>query len=528
MGQTAAMTESPLPLDLGPVPLSSDAQAWELGPDERVARVLIDEPAIDRVFDYVVPARWADIVRVGSIVRVDLRGRRVRGWVTELDFEPRVNVALRSITKVTGLGPPPGIISLGAWAADRWVGRVAQFLRTASPPTAVSQVTRSEPSTGMPVATTELAVTAFSHPVSVIRLPPAGDPTPVILAAAARGRTLVLTPTVSDARGVALRLRRAGITTAIMPRDWDQSAGGAVTVGTRSAAFAPIGPLDAVVVIDEHDESYQEQAAPTWNARDVVIERSRRDGAPCVLLSPSPSLDALEVGELLTVSRSEERSGWPVLDVVDRRNDDPATGEWCSHRLSQLLQSDVSIACVINRKGRARIVVCHACGDLPRNSAGRALMLGDGELVDPTTGEGRPIVCVSCGSTRFRRLRLGVSGVGEELEAMARRPVAELTGDDPIVPAEVDLYVGTEALLHRLDHVDVVVFLDFDQELMASRYRAGEQAMALLVRAARLVGPRADGGRVVIQTRVPDHEVIDAALHADPGTVGRSRAKPAT
>jgi primosomal protein N' (replication factor Y) len=39
----------------------------------------------------------------------------------------------------------------------------------------------------------------------------------------------------------------------------------------------------------------------------------------------------------------------------------------------------------------------------------------------------------------------------------------------------------------------------------------------LVVRAARLVGPRAAGGRVLVQTRLPRHEVIDAAVRADPG-----------
>src|SRR5205823_4308747 len=47
------------------------------------------------------------------------------------------------------------------------------------------------------------------------------------------------------------------------------------------------------------------------------------------------------------------------------------------------------------------------------------------------------------------------------------------------------------------------------------RYRAAEQAMALLARAARLLGGRG-GGRLLLQTRLPRHEVIDAAVHADP------------
>src|SRR5205807_8749784 len=84
-------------------------------------------------------------------------------------------------------------------------------------------------------------------------------------------------------------------------------------------------------------------------------------------------------------------------------------------------------------------------------------------------------------------------------------------------PPDGDLLVGTEAVLHRVPDARLVAFLDFDQELLAPRYRAAEEALALLARAARLIGPRATGGRIVVQTRLPDHETIDAALHADPG-----------
>ena len=110
----------------------------------------------------------------------------------------------------------------------------------------------------------------------------------------------------------------------------------------------------------------------------------------------------------------------------------------------------------------------------------------------------------------------GVSRLREELEAAAARPVGEVVGDSTELAA-VDVYVGTEALLHRVRNIDVVAFLDFDAELLAPRYRAGEQAMALLVRAARLVGPRQLGGTVMVQTTVPDHPVLTAAVLSDPG-----------
>jgi len=67
-----------------------------------------------------------------------------------------------------------------------------------------------------------------------------------------------------------------------------------------------------------------------------------------------------------------------------------------------------------------------------------------------------------------------------------------------------------------------VAFLDFDQELLASRYRAGEEALALLARASRLVGGRQRAGKVLVQTRAPGHPVIEAALLADPGRLAAS------
>jgi primosomal protein N' (replication factor Y) len=84
--------------------------------------------------------------------------------------------------------------------------------------------------------------------------------------------------------------------------------------------------------------------------------------------------------------------------------------------------------------------------------------------------------------------------------------------------------VGTEAVLHRVPSADAVAFLDIDQELTAARYRAPEQALALLALGARLVRGREQHGRLQVQTRQPDHPVLEAAVHADPGRVAAVEA----
>jgi primosomal protein N' (replication factor Y) (superfamily II helicase) len=495
----------------------------------RAARVLVDEPAIDKRFDYLVPESLGDQLRVGDRVRIDLAGRRVGGWIVDLDVEPPEAVALRPLARWPGRGPGAGLIDLAGWAAWRWAGRPASFLRTASPERVVADLPRPaparRPALGPPSAAGRLAADALRHGRSVVRLPPVADPAGVALAAAGLGHTLVLCPTAAQAGAVADRLARAGVAVARHPRGWAQGAAGATVVGTRAAAWAPVAGLAAVVVIDEHDEAHQQEQAPTWHARDVAAERARRAGVPCVLTSSTPSLEALAWGRLVTPSRSDERAGWPVVDVVDMRRQDPRTG-LLPPPLVRLLRSDRRVVCVLNRTGRARLLACAACGELARceRCDAHVSQPSDHELACARCGTVRPVVCLACGAGRMKALRQGVTRVRDEIEALVGEPVAEVTGATGSPPARTRVVVGTEATLHQVARADVVAFLDADQELLAPRYRAAEQALGLLARAARLVGGKAGEGRLVVQTFVPRHEVVQAALHGDPTRVSEAEA----
>jgi primosomal protein N' (replication factor Y) len=501
------------------------AGRFQTGAEPLIARVAVDVPAIDREFDYLVPDKFAGAARVGTIVRVALHGRRVRGWITALGSEPAPGVELQPIAKITGFGPPTDLIDLATWAAWRWAGRRTSFLRAASPDRAISGLPsrprraegalESQPPAAV-VTPEPLAEAALGNDRCVLRLPPAGDRFPVIAAALRRGPALVLTASTSDAVHLAQRLRRAGHPVALLPHDWAQAAaGGSTVVGTRAAAWAPAPDFASVLVLDAHDDAHVEERAPTWNAWAVGAERAARAGVPCVAVTPTPTLELLAWGDLITPSRAEERNGWPPLEVVDRREDDPRRGLY-SERIVPLLRSGERVLCILNRKGRATLLACAACGELTRcEHCDGPMSQSEGVLRCRRCGQSRPALCNHCGGQRLKQLRIGVTRVREELEALAGTPVGEVTADTEAVP-DTAVIVGTEALLHRVPKAHGVVFLDFDQELLAPRYTASESALGLLARAGRIVGGRRRGGRVIVQTRVPDHEVIAAALHADP------------
>jgi primosomal protein N' (replication factor Y) (superfamily II helicase) len=484
-------------------------------------------PALGRAFDYLVPDGMDGRVGVGSLVRITLQGRRVGGWVVGLDSTPPPGTALQPLAKVTGWGPPPDLVDLAEWAAHRWAGRPVAFLRTASPSRAVTGVPEPwTPSQPVPTTDDDRAESAFTvsdaWASTVVRLAPAADRFPLVLAACRRGNALVILPSVAEAEGLGVRLRRARVPVAVMPDEWAQARGGATVVGARSAAWAPVVDLAAVLVLDEHDEAHKQEQTPGWHARDVVVERARRAGVPCVLASPCPSLEALETGRLVTQPRSVERVGWPIVDVIDRRQDEPGRTGLYSPRLVELLRGGGRVLCVLNRKGRARLLACAACGEMAGcERCGAALGQAEpGTLTCLRCDLSRPTVCAACGGTRMKLLRVGVTRAAEELAALARTEVAEVTGDSvPGSLSEARIYVGTEAVLHQVSHADVVAFLDLDQELLAPRYRAAEEALALLARASRILGGRRRDGRLVLQTRLPEHEVVQAALHADPSRV---------
>lgn len=532
----------------------------------RICRVIPDHRALDRALDYLVPSELDADVAVGSIVRVPLQGRRVRGWVVADNVDPEAQRdRLRSVLEVVSIGPPPELVELTAWAAWRWAGPRAAFLRAASPALLVPALAAGAmESTGALAAlqrvsqggsqgelktdgascgggptieaeALELAAEAKATAHAVVRWPPAIGVDALLSALLeGEGSGLVIAPDArAGVRQVEL-LRSRGIPTVMLRADqsarqrvaaWTRARrGNCVVVGGRLAAWVPLPDLRRIVVIDDLDESLQSERAPIWHARDLCAERARRGGVQITMVSPVPSLESTEPAtQRFSPSRTTERAGWPLVEVIDRREDFSTPGALSSglaKALQRTLETGDRVVCVLNRRGGARLLACRECRNIVRcencGAAGAEDATVDPvELVCPRCSQRWPRLCTSCGSTRLSVVRAGIARLGRELAVLTRVAVGAVDAASKELP-DTPVLIGTEAVLHRVMHAGLVAFLDFDQELFAPRYRAGEQALWLLVRAARLVGPRSVGGRILVQTRTPQHEVLRAALYADP------------
>ena len=545
MGGDTAGRRPAFALAFEPAPLNEASS-----PVLRCVRLRTDVAGVPKVFDYIVPARWAEDVRVGARVRVELHGRRVGGWVVEDDVTPPEGVELRPLKAWSGWGPPPSVVDLARWAAWRWAGPISFFLGVGSPRESVRRLPAVPVRAAAGAGAVGAGLGGFrggrvggggggavgiggGEGAAFLRLAPTTDLLDVVLAvvddpatAARPGGVLVVVPGSVGPRVCA----PAWCGVAIRPRPiwaWAR-AGWPIVVGSRAAAWAPLPRLAAAVVLDAHDESYREESAPTYSAVDVITERARRDECPCILTSPCPPVVTSAGRSLVAQPAAVERAG--LVHHRERGSTGGGSTQW-----------DVLRGIRPPRPLRARRSRCHRgawtvgvllrpdgsgsdFGVRPLRRAGAVHHVwrrrGAVRIRTPlsTLSERAPLICAACGRMRMKTLRAGVTRLREELAALLGVEVGEVSGASKLAdvpPAPV--LIGTEAVLHRIRRAAAVVFLDIDLHLLAPRFSATDETLSLLVHASRLVGPRRGpaSARVLVQTRVPDHPVLLAVARGE-------------
>ena len=308
-----------------------------------------------------------------------------------------------------------------------------------------------------------------------------------------------------------------------------------VLVGTRSAVFAPLARPGLFIVDEEHDLSFKQQDGFRYSARDLAVVRARDAGAPIVLGSATPSLEAIgnvRRGRyrLLELPRRAGGASPPRIDVVDLRSR-PFDNGLCDvliEAIEEVKARSEQALLFINRRGYAPRLLCHACGwvaDCGRCDAHLVLHHADGRLRCHHCGAERALIaeCPECGSGDVRRLGLGTERVAGALESRIEGlRVARMDRDatrrrgaleavlDRVHAGDADVVVGTQMLAkgHHFPNVTLVAILDADGGLFGIDFRATERMAQLLLQVAGRAGRGDRPGRVLLQTHHPNHPLL--------------------
>ena len=455
-----------------------------------------------------------------------LNGRRVGGWITSVSRYGEGKDSgvplerLMPIVSVSGMGVEPELIPLTKWVSERWWGSRRAVLSSASAPRMRGRVVHPRRNRSQEIATDAVSTAAFELFQSgggLLVVPPAMSALAVVLRLACIGPVLVICPSQKMASMGAAFLRRKGLSTALVPDEWDNARGGVdVVFGTRSAVFAPCPDVTAIVVIDEHDELLKEERSPAWDATAVASERARLAGIPFICTSAVPSAQSLfAFSEHIMYVQAE--NGWPRIIVVNLSDVPVAQSLLSSELLEAVGTTGNTAVCVLNTKGKARLIVCKSCRHVQACPSCSSLLTydDDNNLWCVRCNESHGGVCLACGRAAFTVPRGGVSQLVSQIQASTRNPVIEISSDSPDDWSKGTVFIGTEAVLHRIPSADTVVFADIDRDLGAPRMTGAHEVLSMIAKAARMVGAK---GTLVIQTRQIENPLIVALSQTDVST----------
>lgn len=490
------------------------------------ARVVPDVAsfAVDEGFWYSVPEHLGSDLFVGSIVRVPLSGRRVRGWVVELSDDREGQ--LKDIAGISGSAPvfDAGLLKSLIWTARHYVAPVSTLLGRSSPPNLPRQI--PDP---LPVSD----ASGGRHPiVEVAEKSASGRRNPVAAvignwrrfdwldgigpALSAGGSVLVVAATTAEVVQIEGEAANhwgdlvVGVTGEDDRKDtkvWEAAQSPPrLVVGTPKTAAWHVERMSMAIVLEEGRRAMKDRQTPTVHVREILRTRSRLEGFNLVFFGPTPSVELLSAGA--EVIHTANRA-WPLVEVVDRSEDMPGAGFISDRALAAIggmAKTGRRVFVFTHRRVGFASMRCTRCRRLRvcANCSSRV-----GRVDECPKCRARIEACTNCGGSEF-----------EEMGTIPERLVADIErrlgpGAAAVHPADARVTVGTERDLTGLPLVDLAVAADVDGMLMGAGYRTSEEALRQLARLGLALG-EGKGSRLMLQTSHPESLLITTMRRGDP------------
>ena len=323
-----------------------------------------------------------------------------------------------------------------------------------------------------------------------------------------------------------------------------KSGDASVVVGTRSAVFAPCENLGLVILDEEQEHSYKSENSPRYSAKEVAIWRGSKEKALVLLGSATPTVETMyraKTGSYRLYQLKQRFGGrkLPEVTIVDmhqelKQGNDLAFSYPLQDAIIDALQADKQTIILLNRRGNSRALVCVDCRETPEcprcavrltyHSANNRLMChycGFSQKVPERCPQcGGPLKPIGTGTQKAQQ-ELNYLFPDLEVDRMDADTVSAVNTHEKILDhfknEKVPILIGTQMVAKGLNLPDVTLVgvLDADLSLYTDSYRAAETTFNMLTQVVGRAGRGDSPGRAIIQTLVPDHQVIKLAAAQD-------------
>ncbi|WP_165213387.1 primosomal protein N' [Streptococcus tangpeifui] len=319
-----------------------------------------------------------------------------------------------------------------------------------------------------------------------------------------------------------------------------------VVVGARSAIFAPLEKIGAIIIDEEHEATYKQESNPRYHARNVALLRANYHQAVLVMGSATPSIESRARASrgvyhfIRLTQRANPMAKIPQVQILDFRdflgkqevsNFTPPLVDKIKDRLEKGEQTVL----MLNRRGFSSFIMCRECGyvdECPNCDISLTLHMDTKTMNCHYCGfqKGIPRACPNCGSRSIRYYGTGTQKAYDELqEILPQARVLRMDVDttrkkgahekilQDFGQGKADILLGTQMIAKGLDfpNVTLVGVLNADTSLNLPDFRAAERTFQLLTQVAGRAGRAEKEGEVIIQTYNPKNYAIQLAKEQD-------------
>ena len=314
-----------------------------------------------------------------------------------------------------------------------------------------------------------------------------------------------------------------------------------ITIGARSAIFAPSKDLGLIIIDEEHDASYKSESNPRYNAKEVAEFICKKKKIPLVLGSATPDINTYyrsenkEITKLVLTKRAN-LSTLPEAYIVDLKQE-LAIGN--KSMISNILYDEIKnnlnnkkqTILFLNRRGYSTFIMCRDCGytlKCPNCNISLTYHISQNLLKCHYCGHTEKIakICPNCRSEKIRYFGTGTQKLEKEINKLfpdastIRMDVDTVTKKNSheqilnkFKEENVDILIGTQMVVkgHHFPNVTLVGVIAADGSLNIDDYRANEKTFQILTQVAGRAGRENLPGKVIIQTYNPNAFPIECA-----------------
>ncbi len=313
-------------------------------------------------------------------------------------------------------------------------------------------------------------------------------------------------------------------------------------IGARSAVFAPVNNLGAIIIDEEHETSYKSGNTPRYHARQVAMQRLQKESKSenegyLLLGSATPSVEAYLFMNQGTLTRLNlrERVGEgriPRSTIVSMQGEKRSLSPLLQERLLAVTKEKKQALLFLNRRGYSYYYHCESCGyEMLCHQCSIALTYHKREnkmLCHYCGYAAVPVeVCPECHSYAMRYSGVGIEQVEEEVkrvipEDQVRRLDTDTAKDKKYLKetlesfrtGKISVLLGTQMIAKGLNfpQVKLVGLILADSALNLPDFRAAERAFSLIQQVSGRAGRYRDDGEVIVQTFNPESSTIQRAV----------------